>query len=374
MRALIEAGAAVDCQSGSNETPLCIAARDGHETVVRVLVIEGNAAVNQADRDGATPLWIAAKNGHEAAVRFLVTEGNAAVNQAARQSQTPLCVAAQEGHEAVVRFLVAEGNAAVNQADSDGATPLCVAAQEGHEAVVRFLTTEGNAAVDQATSTGHTPLYIAAKNGHEAAVRFLVTEGNAAIDQANNNGVTPLHIAAHQGHAAVAMLLAALGADLAVRLHGRTAEDRARGRGHPGLAAFLGAVAGWQGFKIAVACRLADAASSFLRHGRIDPSGSCSLAELAAVAGSPAGALWLGSPAACEATAALSKAAMVHWAPSRHFLFQPGVRSNVLVVFQVRERLGRQPRPPGAAALPELPLLTWYLVCSFFLRRSWPVP
>ena len=103
------------------------------------------------------------------------------------------------------------------------------------------------------------------------------------------------------------------------------------------------------------------------------PSGQLHPRELAAVDRSPAGALWLGSPGACDATATLSKDAMVHWAPSRHFLFHPGVRGSVLAVFQVRERLDRQPRP-GAAALPELPLLTWRLVCSFFLRRNWPVP
>ena len=64
---------------------------------------------------------------------------------------------------------------------------------------------------------------------------------------------------------------------------------------------------------------------------------------------------------------------MGHWAPSRHLLFHPGVRSSVMAVFQVRERLGLPP-PPGVAALPELPELTWRLVCSFFLRRNWPVP
>ena len=260
-----------------------------------------------------------------------------------------------------VRALVVAG-AAVDQTVTDiGVTPL-----------LRFLVTEGNAAVDQANSIGVTPLFVAAEQGHEAVVRFLVTEGNAAVDQATNDGATPMFIAACQGHAAAAMLLATLGADLAVRFRGLTAEACARGHGHTGIAAFLGAVAGWPSFKIAVACRLADAARSGLRHGRLDPASSCTLAELAAVAGSPAGALWPGSPAACEATAALARAAMVHWAPSRHFLFHPGVRGSVLAVFQVRERL-RRATPPRAAALPELPELIWRLVCSFLLRRNWPV-
>ena len=40
------------------------------------------------------------------------------------------------------------------------------------------------------------------------------------------------------------------------------------------IAAFLGAVAGLPGFKITVACRLADVARSGLQLGRLDPAGS----------------------------------------------------------------------------------------------------
>ena len=73
------------------------------------------------------------------------------------------------------------------------------------------------------------------------------------------------------------------------------------------------------------------------------PSGQLHPRELAAVDRSPAGALWLGSPGACDATATLSKDAMVHWAPSRHFLFHPGVRGSVLVVLDLCSRCPRCP-------------------------------
>ena len=42
--------------SQNGATPLCKAAQQGHETVVRFLVTEGNAAVDQATHGDATPL------------------------------------------------------------------------------------------------------------------------------------------------------------------------------------------------------------------------------------------------------------------------------------------------------------------------------
>ena len=70
MRALMELGAEVNKAKDNGVTPLCVAAQQGHEAVVRAL-IEAGADVNKATDDGVTPLSIAAQNGYTAIVQIL---------------------------------------------------------------------------------------------------------------------------------------------------------------------------------------------------------------------------------------------------------------------------------------------------------------
>lgn len=83
---LLEKGASVNVQARMSVlddtlrpcdgTPLFIAAKNGFETIVRLL-IENDADVNSRDEEGDsgwTPLFFAVVNGHEAVVRLLVKD------------------------------------------------------------------------------------------------------------------------------------------------------------------------------------------------------------------------------------------------------------------------------------------------------------
>ena len=86
-------------------TPLYVAAQNGHEQTVQILLEKGEPNVDLADqvilsivsfhffftfsffyffnvKDGTTPLWIAAQNGHEQTVQILLEKGEPNVDLA----------------------------------------------------------------------------------------------------------------------------------------------------------------------------------------------------------------------------------------------------------------------------------------------------
>jgi cytohesin len=64
--------------------------------------------VNKAKNGGWTPLFVAAQNGHEAVLRVLIKAG-ADINKAKDDGVTPLFMAATLGHEAIVQILRDDG-------------------------------------------------------------------------------------------------------------------------------------------------------------------------------------------------------------------------------------------------------------------------
>jgi ankyrin repeat protein len=188
-----------------------LAAFNGHDIIIRLLLAADNADVESKDRDGRTPLSWAAENGHEAVVRLLLATGNVDVEPKDRRGRTPLSWAAEKGHEAVVRLLLATSIVDVKSKDVVGRTPLSWAAENGHEAVVRLLLAAGIVDVESKDMVGRTPLSRAAENGHEAVVRLLLATGIVDVGSKDMVGWTPLLWAVENGHEVVVRLLLAAG-------------------------------------------------------------------------------------------------------------------------------------------------------------------
>ncbi|KAH3830164.1 hypothetical protein DPMN_103403, partial [Dreissena polymorpha] len=186
-------------ENGQWTTPLLIAARNGHEKVVLVLLSNFNADVEATGTvkfdgyaiKGATPLWCAAGAGHFKIVKLLVEHG-ANVNHTTVTNSTPLRAACYDGRLDIVKYLV-EQKADLTIANKYKNTCLMISCYKGHKEVVRYLL-ESGAPTDSQAHCGAMAVHFAAECGHLEIVKLLV-EFNASM-LLNNNGLSPLIVAA----------------------------------------------------------------------------------------------------------------------------------------------------------------------------------
>uniref|UniRef100_A0A8D8LQC6 Protein fem-1 homolog B n=1 Tax=Cacopsylla melanoneura TaxID=428564 RepID=A0A8D8LQC6_9HEMI len=101
---------------GHKCTPLIIAARNGHDKVVKIIISkfepnieqEGSVKVDNYVIEGATALWCAASGGHLSVIKTLVHAG-ANVNHATKTQSTPLRAACYDGRLDIVKYLIEHG-------------------------------------------------------------------------------------------------------------------------------------------------------------------------------------------------------------------------------------------------------------------------
>ena len=233
-----------DSKDRGGRTPLWWAAGRGHEAVVRLLLATGQVDADSKDREGQTPLWRAVEHGHEAVVQLLLATGQVDADSKDQGGRTLLSWTAGHGHEAAVRLLLATGQVDADSKDWRGQTPLWWAAEHGHEAVVRLLLATGQVDADSKVGCwGRTPLWWAAKYGHETVVRLLLDTGYVDADSKDGvRGRTPLWWAAEQGHEAVVQLLLDTGqvdVDSKDRRWSQTPLSRAAEQGHEAVVRLL---------------------------------------------------------------------------------------------------------------------------------------
>jgi ankyrin repeat protein len=174
-----------------NPTPLSLAAAQGHEAIVKLL-LENGAEIEAKDKYGQTALSQACRGGHEAVIKLLL-KNEADIEAKDKYGQTPLSQTAEEGHEAIVKLLLEKG-VDIEAKDKYGQTPLSIAVQHKNEAIIKLLLEEG-VDIESQDDSGYTPLSVAIKEGHEAIVKLLLKEG-ANIEVEGDQGQTLLLLAA----------------------------------------------------------------------------------------------------------------------------------------------------------------------------------
>ncbi len=228
MRALLAAGAWVDAEAESHETPLTMAASSGDLRAVKLLLDHG-ADPNQ--RAGFTPLHSASgEEGSAKMVRFLLDHG-ARIDQRIWTGGTALMNAAHHYRDDIVALLLAR-DARVDARDRDGSTALHEACETrivdgdfmNPISIVKRLLAAG-ADPNAKDREGRTPLHLAARHhADRPEVVAALLRAGVKPNGKDREGKTPLaHASEMDGLDAVMALL-----DAGARLEPIAFENAAR--------------------------------------------------------------------------------------------------------------------------------------------------
>lgn len=199
----------VDARTEEGNTPLMVAARNGHLKAVKLLLKRGadpDARSDPRPRHGmVSPLFQAAWYGH-ADIAATLIEAGASVNVRAATGQgkaTPLTGAAAYQRREVVKVLLDNG-AEVNAPGKRGRTALHIAALRGSPEIMRLLIEEG-ADIEAEASPPLRPLHFAAGNGRFKSVKVLLNHG--ATPDPKGPVKSPVTLAKGAGHQKIVELL-----------------------------------------------------------------------------------------------------------------------------------------------------------------------
>lgn len=170
----------VDDQDSRGWTALHYAAAAGHAIASRLLARHSPSSLAIGTANGETPLVLAADNGHQEAVCELV-EAGADVNYFAPEGPTPLVVAARRGDVEMVRLLL---QYKANPSLADGficATPLMAAIPDQRSGrqqdEMLAVLIDARADVNAITQTGLCAINLAVFQGNLGCTRMLLAHG-----------------------------------------------------------------------------------------------------------------------------------------------------------------------------------------------------
>ena len=294
LKLLITAGADVNKADKDGDTPLYLAAREGHTECVKLLLDAPGIDVNMADKNGNTPLSMAARVDHTECVKLLLAAPGIDVNKVDEDGKTPLYEAADDGRLEAIKQLLAAPGIDLHKADKDGKTPLATAQEKGYVESARMIQAAINgepiprqmprlskqeaqkrltamkvdkksygdelvtaarwnyteklitllaagANVNHADYSDETPLCEAANYGQTEVIKLLLAAPGIDVNKADKNGETPLYRAAYYGRTeCVKLLLAAPGIDVnKASRYGRTPLYQAGSMGHTEIVKLL---------------------------------------------------------------------------------------------------------------------------------------
>ncbi|CAK9147214.1 unnamed protein product [Ilex paraguariensis] len=214
------------------ETALFTAAERGHIDVVKELLpYTTKEGISLKNRSGFDPLHVAASQGHQAIVQILLEHDPELSKTIGQSNSTPLVSAATRGHVAVVNELLSKDSSLLEISRSNGKNALHLASRQGHVDIVKALLEKDPQLARRTDKKGQTALHMAVKGVSCEVVKLLLQADAAIVMLPDKFGSTALHVATRKKRAEIVnelLLLRDTNVNALTRDH-KTALDIAEG-------------------------------------------------------------------------------------------------------------------------------------------------
>ncbi|OUM63784.1 hypothetical protein PIROE2DRAFT_20631 [Piromyces sp. E2] len=203
---LLNRNAAVDRQNKKYDTALSLASANGFDRVVELLLCY-NADMTTENVDKKTALSMACENGYVKVVDMLVRYGRKRNILEESEINTLLLTASEYGYTPIVETLITdpEHYINVNVYNKERNTSLILACEKGHYDIVELLLNH-KANTESKNCDLNTALLIACDKGYEPIVKLLLAH-KANRNSRNRFGFTPYFMALKRGHPSIANLI-----------------------------------------------------------------------------------------------------------------------------------------------------------------------
>lgn len=229
-------------QNSFGETPLYVAAENGHALVVSELLKHLDSQIASIPaKNGYDAFHVAAKQGYLEVLKELLQFFPQLAMTTDSSNSTALHTAATQGFTDIVNLLLETNKDLSKIARSNGKTALHSAARMGFLEVVQSLLDKDPSACFRKDLKGQTPLHMAVKAQDVDIVLELLKPDSSVICLGDNKENTALHIATRKGRTQVIKcLLSAKNVNInAINKSGETALDIAEKSENPEIAFIL---------------------------------------------------------------------------------------------------------------------------------------
>ncbi|CAL9097269.1 unnamed protein product [Musa acuminata var. zebrina] len=203
--------AVVNDVNEEDETALFTAAQKGFlDVVVELLKYTDRESLTRKNRSGFDVFHIAAREGHQAIVQVLLGHDPTLVKTFGQSNATPLITAATRGHTEVVNLLLEQDDSLIELSKKNGKNALHFAARQGHVEIVKALLGKDPQLARRTDKKGQTALHMAVKGTSCEVVKALLNTDPAIVMLPDRAANTALHVATRKKRAEIVHLLVLL--------------------------------------------------------------------------------------------------------------------------------------------------------------------